>query len=220
VSQVRRLGFRAVGDDALLVEVGDAESAQAAYRLVRRLSASDRVGGGLAPPRDVVPGARTVLLDGIDDPTAWQEALAAHPLTVHDAGRSGDFGSRPEVVVVTRYDGQDLDVVASAWKCDTDEVVRRHVATRFTVAFCGFAPGFAYCTSAPPTPSVPRRDEPRPSVPAGSVALAGEYCGIYPRAMPGGWQLIGTTNALLFDLDRDEPALLTPGDHVRFEVAR
>ena len=69
MSQVRRLGFRAVGDDALLVEVGDAESAQAAYRLVRRLSASDRVGGGLAPPRDVVPGARTVLLDGIDDAT-------------------------------------------------------------------------------------------------------------------------------------------------------
>jgi KipI family sensor histidine kinase inhibitor len=119
-----------------------------------------------------------------------------------------------------RYDGDDLDVVARAWGCSTAEVIDRHTSTAYTVAFCGFAPGFAYCTSDLPLPAVPRRSEPRPRVPAGSVALAAEYCGVYPRTMPGGWQLIGTTGAVLFDPRRDRPALLAPGTTVRFEAVR
>ncbi|MGH3446744.1 MAG: 5-oxoprolinase subunit B family protein, partial [Nocardioidaceae bacterium] len=111
----------------------------------------------------------------------------------------------------------DLDVVADSWSCSVDDVVARHQAATFTVAFCGFAPGFAYCTSDPPLPPVRRRADPRTEVPAGSVALAGEYCGVYPRALPGGWQLIGVTDRTLFDPEQTEPALLRPGDTVRFE---
>lgn len=117
-----------------------------------------------------------------------------------------------------RYDGADLEEVAAAWGCGVDDVVRRHLDARFTVAFCGFAPGFAYCTSDPQLPDVPRRRDPRIKVPAGSVALAGPYCGVYPRQMPGGWQLIATTAEVLFDPDREHAALLSPGDLLRFEV--
>ncbi len=86
------------------------------------------------------------------------------------------------------------------------------------MAFCGFAPGFAYCVPTEPLPEVPRRDVPRERVPSGSVALAGEYCGVYPTEMPGGWQLLGRTTAVLFDPGREEPALLVPGDSVRFQA--
>jgi KipI family sensor histidine kinase inhibitor len=203
-----------VGTDALLVEVENHTVAQAAYRLIRRLAAE--ADAHLDPPRDLVPAARTVLLDGVADVDGWTAALSARQDDIEDIIAAGSAQGR-EIALAIRYDGPDLEVVASTWKCDVDEVVRRHTGTVFTVAFCGFAPGFAYCTSD--LPAVPRRDEPRTSVPAGSVGLAGEYCGAYPRAMPGGWQLIGVTDEVLFDVDRDEPALLNPGDRVRFEVA-
>lgn len=200
----------AAGQHALLVELDDAEATQATYHAVVSLADQDD-----SPPVDVVPAARTVLIDGID-PAAWRERLAR----LDTAG--GDFGSQGkgrDVVVPLRYDGADLADVASSWGCSEDEVVRRHQETTFTVAFCGFAPGFAYCTSGGALPSVARRDQPRTKVAAGSVGLAGEYCGIYPREMPGGWQLIGTTGLTMFDPDRDEPALLRPGDRVRFEAS-
>ena len=92
----------------------------------------------------------------------------------------------------------------------------RTAATELTVAFVGFAPGFAYCTGLPPELAVPRLDRPRARVPAGAVGLAGEYTGVYPTASPGGWRLVGRTDARLWDTDRDEPALLTPGTRVRF----
>ena len=157
-----------------------------------------------------------MLLDGIE-PAGWRAALgdlAAGPTVTEEAG----IGKA--VVVPVTYDGADLAVVAAAWACDEAEVVQRHLDTAFTVAFCGFAPGFAYATSHGELPEVPRRESPRTRVPAGSVALAGEFCGIYPRDMPGGWQLIGRTDLALFDPDRDEPALLRPGDRVRFEARR
>jgi allophanate hydrolase subunit 1 len=209
------------GASALLVQAADLGGARAAYAAIRH--AVDA--GELTRPGDIVPGARTVLVDDVVDLEAWRQALLAlEPATgtaAQDAavGRSS-AGPAREVVVETRYDGADLGVVARAWECPVEEVVRRHQEATFTVAFCGFAPGFAYCVSDPALPVVPRRDSPRDTVPAGSVALAGEYCGIYPRDMPGGWQLIGSTDLDLFDQERDEPATLRPGDAVCFREIR
>jgi KipI family sensor histidine kinase inhibitor len=208
------LRFRPVGRDALLVEVADVDAASALYRLVRRLTAAQ---GILQAPRDVVPAARTVLIDGVEDVPAWQRLLQGGAADLADDDAGTDAVSQNEVVLRVVYDGPDLERVAAAWACTAEEVIRRHASARYRVRFCGFAPGFAYCTSDAQMPSVPRRDEPRASVPAGSVALAGRYCGVYPRTMPGGWQLIGTTDAVLFDVRRARPALLGPGDRVRFQ---
>ncbi|MBA3310578.1 MAG: allophanate hydrolase subunit 1 [Nocardioidaceae bacterium] len=203
-----------VGERALLVEVADVAAAQATYSALRALL--DDGGPELPPPTDVVPAARTVLVDGLGDLDRWRVVLAELAEGADVAAAKTVAGR--EVVISMTYDGADLDVVAAEWECSAADVVERHLGTKFRVAFCGFAPGFAYCTGDPALPRVPRRDDPRPSVPAGSVALAGDYCGVYPRDMPGGWQLIGTTEAVLFDPQREGPALLRPGDVVRFEV--
>jgi KipI family sensor histidine kinase inhibitor len=116
------------------------------------------------------------------------------------------------------YDGPDLAEVASLTGLSEAAVVTAHTESVWTVGFGGFAPGFAYLTGGDPRLHVPRRGTPRPSVPAGSVGLAGEFSGVYPRSSPGGWQLIGHTDVDLFDVDRDPPALLQPGTRVRFEA--
>jgi biotin-dependent carboxylase-like uncharacterized protein len=126
-------------------------------------------------------------------------------------------GETVEIPVV--YDGPDLDEVAELTGLGVDGVVAAHTGTPWRVGFGGFAPGFAYLTGGDPDLHVERRSEPRTSVPPGAVGLAGEFSGIYPRSSPGGWQLIGRTDAVLWDADRDPPALLTPGAQVRF-VAR
>jgi len=123
-------------------------------------------------------------------------------------------GKLVEIPVV--YDGEDLDDVAALLKIDREEVIRRHTESHYQVAFCGFAPGFAYLTGGDPLFNVPRRASPRKSIPAGSVALAGKFGGVYPQPSPGGWQLIGRTDVKMFDLDRDPPSLLKPGDRVHF----
>ena len=123
------------------------------------------------------------------------------------------------VELPTTYDGEDLDDVARRWGMTRAEAVATHTGTEFTVAFVGFSPGFAYCSGLPPGLAVPRLDRPRPKVPAGSVGLAGEYAGVYPSASPGGWRLLGRTDAALWDVTREEPALLTPGTRVRFVEA-
>jgi allophanate hydrolase subunit 1 len=173
---------------------------------------------GLPMPRDVVPAARSVLLDGLPGPaavTAWRSRVEDEPSP--DPGSAK--GSRgPEIRLEMTYDGADLAVVAEAWSCSPEAVVERHQRVVYVVAFCGFAPGFAYCVSTEPLPEVPRRDAPRERVARGSVGLAGEYCGVYPTEMPGGWQLVGRTTAVLFDPERDEPALPVPGDRVRFQA--
>lgn len=201
-----------VGDAALLVEVADAAEVQAAYRRITALVGSR----DLPSPREVVPAARTVLLEGLDDVESWRSVLVRELAGLE--GATDPKGSGREVTLRVRYDGADLEEVAVAWGCPVDDVARRHLDARFTVAFCGFAPGFAYCTSDPPLPEVPRRRDPRSKVPAGSVALAGPYCGVYPREMPGGWRLIATTAEVLFDPDREHAALLAPGDRLRFEA--
>ena len=190
---------RPVGQHAVLAEVGTAEEAAALAGWLRA--------EGL-PADDVVPAARSVLLDGVD-PARARAVLATWP-----GGTAGGTSRTVEVPVV--YDGPDLDAVAAAWGVAPAEVVRRHTALRFTSAFCGFAPGFAYLAGLPPEWRLPRLPDPRPRVPAGSVAIAGEWCGVYPTASPGGWLLLGRTEATLWDPSADEPALLAPGTQVRF----
>lgn len=165
---------------------------------------------------DVVPAARTVLL--VIDPDATTPGRVRAAVEGREAvarDRSGADGQEVlEVPVV--YDGEDLGDVADILGCDRDEVVRRHTTGLWTVAFCGFAPGFGYLTADDGEWDLPRRGSPRTKVPAGSVALAGEFTGVYPRASPGGWQLIGRTDLPPFDLDRDPPAVLSPDTRVRF----
>ncbi|MFF0012529.1 5-oxoprolinase subunit PxpB [Streptomyces sp. NPDC005374] len=194
-----------VGTDALLVEVSSGEEAQALHaELVRR-----RAEGSLSV-REIVPAARTVLLDGLAEPGRLAAELSAAevpPAPPH---------ARAAIELPIRYDGPDLADVAAHWGVSPQEVARIHAGTEFTVAFCGFAPGFGYLTGLPARYDVPRRATPRTSVPAGSVALAGPYTGVYPRSSPGGWQLIGTTDAVLWDHARVPAALLSPGTRVRF----
>ncbi|MBR8640672.1 allophanate hydrolase subunit 1 [Streptomyces tuirus] len=194
-----------VGEDALLVEVSSGEEAQALHaELLRR-----RAEGSLSA-REIVPAARTVLLDGLDSPARLAAELTAAELP------PAPPRARDVVEIPVRYDGPDLADVAVHWGVPEREVARIHAETEFRVAFCGFAPGFGYLTGLPPRYDVPRRATPRTAVPAGSLALAGPYTGVYPRSSPGGWQLIGTTDAVLWDHARVPAALLSPGTRVRF----
>jgi KipI family sensor histidine kinase inhibitor len=158
----------------------------------------------------VVPAARTVLVV-LDRPPTDLDATALRRLPVVDAGPAG---AAPLVTVPVVFDGPDLADVARL--SGVRDVVAALTGVELTVAFSGFAPGFGYLTGLPEELHVPRRGTPRTRVPAGAVALAGPYAGIYPRSSPGGWQLVGRTDAVLFDVDRDPPALLVPGARVRF----
>lgn len=121
-----------------------------------------------------------------------------------------------DVVIPVSYDGADLADVAHSCGMSVDHVIESHITTDFTVAFCGFSPGFAYLTDLPDALHLPRRRTPRTRVPTGSVAIAEHYCAVYPRESPGGWHLIGRTDQIMFDPDHAEPALLSPGTTVRF----
>ncbi|MDT0201332.1 allophanate hydrolase subunit 1 [Nocardioides sp. AE5] len=194
--------IRPFGDHALLVEVEETAEALDLALWAREQGLAD----------DVVPATRTVLLDGVPDLAATCDQLATwRPGAAPAPG--------PLVEVPLRYDGPDLAAVARGWGMAPDEAVARHTGADHVVAFCGFAPGFPYLTSDLALPDVPRLDSPRARVEPGSVGLAGPFTGIYPGASPGGWQLIGHTDEVLWDSTRAKPALLPPGTRVRF-VAR
>lgn len=195
------------GSDALIVELDDA-GARAAY--VEGLG-RDPIDGVV----ETVPAARTVLLRVADAGRLGRVAEAARAVVPADPAE----GSPPTVTVPVRYDGDDLADAANHLGVSVEELVGRHQRGEWVAEFCGFAPGFAYLTDASGAWSVPRRDSPRSAVPPGSVALAGPYSAVYPRSSPGGWQLIGTTDVRLWNLDDDPPALITPGTRVRFEDA-
>jgi KipI family sensor histidine kinase inhibitor len=165
---------------------------------------------------DIVPAARTVLLtlDGPSRQSTIRSQLGTVGLV---SDRASTAPSDPTVIDVV-YDGADLAEVAQRTELTTAQVVEAHTARPWQVGFCGFAPGFAYLVGDDARLSVPRRAEPRSAVPAGAVGLAGEFTGIYPRRSPGGWQLIGHTDAVLWDIDRPNPALLTPGMTVQFRA--
>ncbi|WP_219413009.1 5-oxoprolinase subunit B family protein [Pseudonocardia nigra] len=197
----------ACGDSALLCEVGELAEVLALADALR----ADPPAGVV----DVVPAARTVLLPlepGTDLAAVRRSVLALEV----EPGTAPPDGDAVEIEVV--YDGPDLDEVGRLTGLGADGVVAAHTATPWRVAFGGFAPGFMYLVGGDPRLDVARRAEPRTSVPAGSVGLAGEFSGVYPRSSPGGWQLIGRTDAVLWDLDRG--ALLRPGGSVRFRAVR
>ena len=198
------------GDRALLAEVADAGERRRLDATLRRHPLRGSV--------EHVPGARTVLVvaGAPQDLPGLAAALRELVLDPDEAPDESD-----ELVIEVRYDGPDLQDVATSIGISPDEVVERHTTQVWTVEFAGFAPGFGYLTGSDGGLEVPRRDSPRTRIPAGSVGLAGPYSGIYPRPSPGGWQLIGRSDARLWDADRDPPALLTPGRRVRFvEVGR
>ncbi|MGW4388725.1 5-oxoprolinase subunit B family protein [Streptomyces sp. NPDC004685] len=199
---------RPAGRHALLVELSDAGRAGALHAELLRL----RAAGTLPPVAEIVPGACTVLLDGVTDPELLARRLTAWEIPLH----APEEGAVVEIPVI--YDGPDLAGVAARWGIPEGEVAARHSAHTYRVAFCGFAPGFGYLTGLPAEMHVPRHATPRTRVPAGALALAGPYTAVYPRATPGGWQLIGTMPdpAPLWDPSREAAALLTPGTQVRF----
>jgi KipI family sensor histidine kinase inhibitor len=198
--------LRPVGRSALLIECRD-DSQVEAWRteLWRRRDA------GELDAVEIVPGARSVLLDGVAPGTA---ALVSRWTPVGGPSTTGSA----QVEIPASFDGEDLPDVAARWGLSTRDAVARLVSTDFTVAFCGFAPGFAYLRGLADEWAVPRLSAPRPRVPAGAIGLAGGYAGIYPSASPGGWRLVGRTTVQLFDVRTEPPALLTPGTRVRMVV--
>jgi len=203
VDQTGRVQSTPVGHHALLVEVADADAALSLATWAREASVE---------AVEVVPAAASVLFDGVADVPALARALEKwSPAAGTPAGEL--------VEISVRYDGPDLAAVAERWGVDVETAVDRHTSVEYVAAFCGFAPGFSYLRGLPEELAVPRLDSPRSRVPAGAVGLAGAWCGVYPRSSPGGWRILGTTDAVLWDQDRDPPALLAPGTRIRF-VAR
>lgn len=158
---------------------------------------------------DIVPGARTILVhhrqvdrDLLD--TLLVPAGTAPPAT----------GPIVEIPVV--YDGADLGEVSAATGLSVAEVIALHSSATYSAAFLGFTPGWAYLVGLPPVLHLPRRSTPRTVVPAGSVAIASEFTGVYPTNSPGGWHLLGHTDAVMFDAGREKAALVMAGDRVRF----
>lgn len=208
------------GESGLLVELDDLDAVLGLHAALREDPPPGMV--------ELVPAARTIFVSfdpavtgaGTqatqvrDRPTLRQRPADREPADGEPA--DGEPIDREPIELPVHYDGADLTRVGELTGLAVEEIVVRHLAPTYTVAFCGFAPGFAYLTGLDPALQVPRREHPRTRIPAGSVGLAGEFTGAYPRAGPGGWQLIGHTPLVLWDERRDPPALLHPGGAVRF----
>ncbi|WP_138444362.1 5-oxoprolinase/urea amidolyase family protein [Sinomonas susongensis] len=201
------VGIRPSGDRAILVELS---SLDAVLSLQRQLDAEP------VPGQCEVVAAATTVLVAADSP----EALGAIVRRVRSLDLTSSGQREGELVVIeTVYDGADLDEAAKLAGLSPEGLIAAHSGQVWNAAFGGFAPGFAYL-AGDGVLDVPRRSSPRTAVPAGAVALAGTYSAVYPRQSPGGWQLIGSTSARMWDLERADPALIRPGDRVRFEPVR
>jgi KipI family sensor histidine kinase inhibitor len=204
--------LKTAGSSALLVCLDGLEQVAGLYRELQ----NDPPAGFV----DAIPAAETVMV--VYDPVhtqaatigAWLEA-AVERSDVYEA--IADQG--PVITIPVIYDGPDLAEVACRADLSVEEVVRRHAAGEYVVAFCGFAPGFGYLTGLDPALALPRRTVPRTRIPAGSVAIADRFTSVYPSNSPGGWHLLGRSTTVMWDLERQPPALLTPGTRVRFEAA-
>ena len=202
--------IRDYGDQALLLECTSTEQV---------LDLADALREAQLPGvLDIVPASRTVLCT-LADPRYQEPTRQLLSRLRIDRPCAGDPQQlRIDVVIDVVYDGADLADVAEHTGMAAADVVAAHTATPWRVGFGGFAPGFAYLIGGDPRLRVPRRSDPRTAVPAGAVGLAGEFSGVYPRPSPGGWQLIGRTEAVLWDTDREQPALLLPGMWVQFRA--
>ncbi|KAB7751670.1 MULTISPECIES: 5-oxoprolinase subunit B family protein [Mycobacteriaceae] len=202
---------RDYGDQALLLELNSTAEVLAWTDTLKAAN--------LPGVLDIVPASRTILVKLAAPryriPT--EQRLSKLRLGEIDNAEAS-APQQPDLIIDVVYDGMDLDEVAKLTGLTPDEVVAAHTGSLWRVAFGGFTPGFAYLVGGDERLQVPRRSEPRTRVPAGSVALAGEFGGVYPRETPGGWQLIGRTDATLWDLEREQPALLVPGMHVQFRA--
>ncbi|MGP9836135.1 carboxyltransferase domain-containing protein [Arthrobacter sp. 179] len=205
---MRTTALRWAGTRTLLVEVGTLEDVVALHRRLTDAPLPGQI--------EVLAAASTVML-AFD--TRAHALAAPAALDRLDDGPSTTVGGR-EITVDVVYDGDDLAEVARMTGLGADGVIAAHTAQLWTAAFGGFAPGFAYLHGDDASLEVPRRQSPRTAVPAGSVAVAGRFSAIYPARSPGGWQLIGRTQAVMWDLDRDPPALVRPGDRVRYRAVR
>jgi KipI family sensor histidine kinase inhibitor len=200
--------IRRAGERAVLVELPGNATVRKLARLVPR---------ELAGIDEVVAGHETVLISWEPGRTPPVDLAARLSGMLGSGSTEGEAGSI-EIPVV--YDGPDLAVVAEHAGVSPEEVVRRHAAAQFEVGFIGFSPGFGYLLGGDPSLRPPRRTEPRTKVPAGSLAIAGEYSAVYPSASPGGWNLIGRALIEPFDVTREPAALLRTGMHVRFVEQR
>jgi KipI family sensor histidine kinase inhibitor len=199
--------LRPCGDTGLLVELDTLDEVLGLHAAL-----------AAAPPDgvvDLVPAARTVLLRVR---SAADLAGVARDVRARQPASTGDREAGEVTEIAVTYDGEDLDDVAAHTGMDRDEIVEAHTGRLWTVAFAGFTPGFGYLATDDDRLHVPRRSSSRTRVPAGAVGLAGEFSGVYPRESPGGWQLIGRTDHVLWDLDRDPPAVLVPGARIRFRA--
>ncbi|WP_296253275.1 5-oxoprolinase/urea amidolyase family protein [Pseudomonas sp. UBA4194] len=196
--------FLPVNLDALLVELNDLDETLALFDAL--------MAEPIAGVEEIIPAARTLLIQF--RPSAIARQALVDRIAARDLSQRRE-GEQRRVEIPVHYNGEDLDEVATLLGISREEVISRHTAADYSVAFCGFAPGFGYLTGGADF-QVPRRKTPRTRIPAGAVALAGNFSGIYPKASPGGWQIIGVTPLQMWDLERVEPALLRPGYKVRF----
>jgi inhibitor of KinA len=216
--------FEPIGDAALLITLGstvDPATAKRAQAVAEAIDAARVAAPAVGRP---VPAHASILVPFDPLAIALEDVfgLAARAVTSAEADAVSAAVDTPAPIAIeipVRYggpDGPDLDVVADLHGLRAADVIELHASATYQVLFLGFAPGFGYLGGLPPALVTPRRASPRERVPPGSVGIAGEQTGVYPLAMPGGWQLIGRSDAVLFDPDRPEPALLRPGASVRF----
>lgn len=204
------LSAHPAGDRAVLLDLAGADAVRGVHTALTEAALPGIV--------DLVPGASTLLVIGArSEPAALRTAveLARSTPVGHSTHTGPDDG--PTVHIPVRYDGEDLAAIAARCELSPAEVVTKHSSVTYTAAFLGLTPGFTYLTGIDPALELPRRSTPRTSVPAGTVAIASEYTGVYPRSSPGGWHLLGSTTVAMWDLNRRPQALLVPGTRVRFE---